>query len=193
MSHRIHGGSYALISSLLARLPAEFVRNGVAVSRVDGPGSSADSPDNIHPDNGTAILRFHSISFSSRRLDLTTFWQTPVFGLISASIVTVTTATGDVFRGRRAVLAVPPRMITERINMSPPLPRDQWSAMQATYTWSTSRGVFIIAKDNRTTWTFLLLHLSSVAAVTKIVLTFPTRFWPVANGFSNTSLRGYGS
>lgn len=58
-----------------------------------------------------------------------------------------------VVRARRAVLAAPPRLLAERVDFSPALPDARVTAMRRSRTW--------------------------MAGVTKVVLSFPTRFWPL--------------
>lgn len=90
-----------------------------------------------------------SLPSSSLRLD----WPVTRVTRISGGVELCRECGARVVRARRAVLTAPPRLLVERVEFSPALPDARLAAMRQTRTW--------------------------MAGVTKVVVSYPTRFWPL--------------
>ena len=113
---RVHGGTYAIVDRLAARLPAELVVRGFPVTRIE-----LLSPAEEAGDAGAA-----GGSDSRSGSDETG----------SAPVLLLTSACGTKrVRARHVVVAAPPQLVAERIEFVPTLPRDHAEAMDASRTW----------------------------------------------------------
>lgn len=75
--------------------------------------------------------------------------------------VVLISASGETVQAKRVVLAVPPRLLFERVSFRPALSTGRWREMERSLTW--------------------------MAGVTKVVLVFPERFW-ILGPSTNTGL-----
>lgn len=80
----------------------------------------------------------------------------------AAGVVEVRSGDEKVVHARRVIVAIPPRLAHLKVEFSPPLSPEKVKAMEASRTW--------------------------MAGVTKVVLRYPSRFWPLGPA-SNAGLR----
>lgn len=129
-SVRIDGGAIEIINALVKTLPSDRLRTNTPIAScrlVQVPSAGID--DNSASPNATDDEK-----------------QTT-----SVAVVELKTTTGQIFFARRVVIAVPPRLVYNRMNFEPSLSPKKWSAMANSNTW--------------------------MAGVTKVALVYREKFW----------------
>ena len=114
-----------------------------------------DDPSSTRIDGGAAILVDRLVEELPQE---NIIFNSPVTkcNLLDATdgkpqLIQVHTSHGDFFLAKRVVVAVPPKIASERITFNPPLSKEKEQALKESHTW--------------------------MAGVTKVALVYPSRFW----------------